>query len=578
MMLQARGYDATNVDGGTNEWIASGAGITVASGRLNQVARAWAPNPGLSSNRLSQNMIRDGRVSLRYEPRDFVSLGWNDLGVMFGDPATDLGILVLAEGNNGKLSINVVKTTNMVGAQRDMQVCASAGYASGSAGPSDVAFLTIDRIGNDITATEVRWPGGVSASAYIAAQVSATVPGQYQALYGAVAPASEAKELRLGLNAYFTSMGAARVTSWTQRAYPRERRLYARFTQGTGPVTEHLLAADRGIPGPLTAGDGTNRLSGLSELTFVAASGGLIQLTDLGGGSARVSVGAQASALAASAGATNVAGLRQLDFEGASGATVGIRDLGGGSALVTVATGAGASAPSALAARDGTTTVLGLRELYFQGASGASVALSDQGGGSALVTIVASAEAGTFAVSDGPHTVAGLRALSFQGASGASVFVTDQGGGSALVTVVASAEAAPLTARDAGTTVPGVEDILFAAGANASVDVDDLGGGTARVTIAATGGGGTPLAASAGALRVDDIRELSFIGIPASGTAVGLTNLGGGSALVTVSASGAQCAGYHASGPFLPAHGPTALPPSPPYSGASTSFCAVVSK
>lgn len=279
---------------------------------------------------------------------------------------------------------------------------------------------------------------------------------------------------------------------------------------------------------------------------YVASGEVSVGVTDLGGGSARVTVHAP-SAAAAGGGISGIAvtdadgplltGRTAENFAGSGRANVDVTDLGGGSAKVLV-TGRGPAVTDA----DG--PLLDNRDsVNFVGSGRASVDVTDLGGGSGKVLVTGRGP--TITDEDGP-LLENRDVIEFVGASGGIVIAEDRGGGSGRVIVSASGAQGPIgntgatgaqgpqgsgavNVTDAdGPVVYGVGTEQFSASGAATVGVADLGGGSASVTISAR-----EFSAKDNAGHVaGSLSDLLFSG--SGGVAAGVTDLGGGSAQVTI--------------------------------------------
>lgn len=181
----------------------------------------------------------------------------------------------------------------------------------------------------------------------------------------------------------------------------------------------------------------------------------------------------------------------------------------------------GASAALAVTDEDGPVDAA-VTKLAFAGSGEVQVGLTDLGGGSARVTVYAPSAAASPLYASGSPRVGPLKELAFAASGGATLRVEDVGGGSALVQI--SAPSASQGAQGAS-GAPGAQGIQGIQGVQG--DPGPPG----------TGGGAAAFYASAEGPKLGPLSELDFSA--SAGAAVSVQSLGGGSAMVVISASGA---------------------------------------
>ena len=281
-----------------------------------------------------------------------------------------------------------------------------------------------------------------------------------------------------------------------------------------------------------------------SALAFAASGSASVGVSDLGGGSALVTIFSKASGVAGPAGPQGP--------QGASGAQ-GIQGPQGDPGA-TGATGPQGSTGSPGSAGSGG-TIRSVEEqsgihvqwapsaLVFAASGSASVGVSDLGGGSALVTIFSKASGVA-----GPAGPQGPQGAS--GASGAQGIQGPPGNDGATGATGATGAAGPPGSAGSGGTVRSVQEpgqhvvwapsaLVFAGSGSAGVGVEDIGGGSARITFSAptiypgsAGSGGTVRAVQDATSTVWAPSAIKFTGSGSAGVRV--SNPGGGSAAVEI--------------------------------------------
>lgn len=192
-----------------------------------------------------------------------------------------------------------------------------------------------------------------------------------------------------------------------------------------------------------------------------------------------------------------------IEFVAGSGVTLGVTSLGGGSAQVSISAtgGGGGGGTSTLLASASNATAIASHELVFEGSGAAVTTVTDLGGGSALITITVPPIAG-------PAGPAGAT-----GASGA---------------IGATGPAGPAGASGAtgATGATGASGVVGPAGPQGT---PGIGGGAANIGVDRAGGAGL----------ITPITDIRFIA--SGGASAGVTNLGGGSAQVSISTTPTPC-------------------------------------
>lgn len=255
---------------------------------------------------------------------------------------------------------------------------------------------------------------------------------------------------------------------------------------GGGSARVLISAGIPGGSGLTLAGSAGINHTGVETYAEFAGSGGIaVALQDLGGGSARVVVGAglpyltQFTASAELGGSARVASMLEFDADGIG--QVSVQDLGGGSGLVTFTV-----TPAFTASALGGASANAVNELEFAGAGIAAASVLDLGGGSGLVTITATAPGIGVGGPGAVPLIDPMTYVEFTGSGLTGVSTTALGGGSARVLISAGqAGGSGVTlAGSAGTSRTGVETYIeFAASSGVDAAVQDLGGGSARVLI-----------------------------------------------------------------------------------------------
>lgn len=278
----------------------------------------------------------------------------------------------------------------------------------------------------------------------------------------------------------------------------------------SGSSSQWTTFAGGGGSGIVVDDEGVEIANPVTEIDFVGAG---VQATGNGSGAVQVLVPGQEGrygsgtvrAVEEAGGLHLVLDKSSMQFVASGAASVGVEDIGGGSARITigavdtVGVGGGGGNPTDFRDAEGT-SIPDAARIEFTGSGGVGVDLIDQGGGSGRVVIGAPppgmAASALLDVTDADGTrVEDIGQLDFRASGGVGVDVTSLGGGSARVMIGAPPTVAPVSGMAAsalldvtdadGPNVPDIGQLKFVASGGASVGVSDLGGGSAQVTMAA---------------------------------------------------------------------------------------------
>lgn len=262
-----------------------------------------------------------------------------------------------------------------------------------------------------------------------------------------------------------------------------------------------------------------------SDIEFVGGSGATLSVENLGGGSAKVSIGTTGDidlpAVNVQASGGPLLTPTDIVFVASGGASISVTDMGGGSAKVSIAAPSASQGPQGIQGIQGVAGASGAPGAA--GAAGASGAPGATGPAGASGAVGATGATGPPGAS-GANGAAGPAGAS--GANGAAGATGPQGIPGTAVTAV----------EDGVTRVTPTADITFI-----GATVTDLGGGSARVSISAAGGGGSTIAVegAGGSPRITPVRDIRVIA--SGGASAGITDMGGGSAQISISTTPTPC-------------------------------------